>query len=240
MGLKFKREKERFVLLSILYRLAKLNPLSRKKRLKLYLELTWIFDRFAHSEAMGFYEISKNPVRTNTIKFLSRELKVDYKVLDIGCSKGDLTNLISDQVSKISGVDHDENAIESAKLNYGNKNIQFINGDALEHVKSVSEKYDVIILSHILEHIDNPIPFLSSYIPFAKYIYVEVPDYEKSYHNVFRKDIGAVLQYTDDDHVSEFDREEIEQIFEGLKLEILRKEFRHGVMRFFLKSSSVF
>lgn len=240
MGLKFKREKERFILLSMLYRLAKLNPLSRKKKLKLYLELSWIFDRFAHSEAMSFYEIAKNPIRTNTLKFLSSELKPGYKVLDIGCSKGDLTNLIADYVSKITGVDHDMLAIKNAKLNYGNKNIQFISGDALEHVKNVSEKYDLIILSHILEHIDDPIPFLSSYIPYTKYIYVEVPDYEKSYHNIFRKDVGAVLQYTDDDHVSEFDREEAEGIFNSLNLEILRKEFRHGVMRYFLKSNSDF
>lgn len=239
MGLKFTRKKEHFFLLSLLYRLAKLNPLSQKRRLKLYLELTWIFDRFAHSEAMAFYEISKNPVRINTLNFLSSELKPDYKVLDIGCNRGDLTNLIAEHVYRITGVDHDTNAIKSAKLNYGNTNIQFINGDALEHVKNVSEKYDLIILSHILEHIDNPVSFLRAYIPYSKYIYIEVPDYEKSYHNVFRKDVGAVLQFTDNDHISEFDREEIEQIFDELYLVILRKEFRHGVMRYFLKSSEV-
>lgn len=237
MGLKFKREKKRVLLLSLLYRLAKINPLSREKRLKLYLDLTWIFDRFAHSEAMAFYPIEKNPVRTNTLNFLQPLLKKEYTVLDIGCSKGDLTNLIAKNVRSMVGIDHDELAIKSATENYGKENLKFINGDALEHVKLIDSKYNIIVLSHILEHIENPKSFLGSYLPFAKFIYVEVPDYEKTYHNIFRNDVNASLQYTDDDHVSEFDRDELLAIFKSLNLRVIQSEYRNGVMRFFLDTS---
>ena len=82
MGLRFKREKPRHLLLSILYRFSKLPIIPKKIKLKLYLDLTWIYDRLSHSLAMEYYNSENNPARISTIKFLSKNLSKEQNVLD--------------------------------------------------------------------------------------------------------------------------------------------------------------
>ena len=111
MGLKFKRKKPKHLLLSIFHRIYKFNILPLKVKFKLYLDLSWIFDRLSHSLAMKYYSIENNPIRTSTMMFLSK----NFTVLDIGCGTGDLTNLISDHVHKIDAIDHNIITIDNGK-----------------------------------------------------------------------------------------------------------------------------
>jgi SAM-dependent methyltransferase len=184
------------------------------------------------------YSSTDHPGRIGTIQFLSKFLFPEFIVLDLGCSSGDLTKMISSKVKRIDGIDYNINSINQAKIKYTDKNISFIYGDAIEHLKYLNIKYDIIIMSHLLEHIESPELFLKEYLPFTLYFYIEVPDFEKTYHNIYRTDVGSKLIHTDDDHVFEFDREEIEDIFKKLNLTIIAKEFRFGVMRFVLKTNN--
>tara|TARA_B110001452_G_C15185544_1_gene411777 strand:- start:433 stop:1149 length:717 start_codon:yes stop_codon:yes gene_type:complete len=238
MGLNFKREKPKHLLLSILYRLSKFTLIPQKTKLKLYLDLTWIYDRLAHSLAMEYYTVENNPARISTMSFLSKNLSKNQSVLDVGCSTGDLSNLISDFVNNIDGIDHNLNSITQAKKTYQKNNIQFIHGDALEHLKNISSKYDLIIMSHLVEHLENSESFLKEYIPYTSSFYIEVPDVEKTYHNIYRRDVGSKLLHSDDDHVAEFDRDELEKIFKTLNLTVTDKEFRFGVMRYILNTTN--
>ena len=43
------------------------------------------------------------------------------------------------------------------------------------------------------------------------------------------------LIYTDNDHVAEFDRDELKEIFSACDLEILKSEYMHGVQRYWCK-----
>ena len=47
--------------------------------------------------------------------------------------------------------------------------------------------------------------------------------------------MGVGINYTDYDHVHEFDREELEKQIMNLDMKILDAEFRHGVMRFWIE-----
>ena len=98
-------------------------------------------------------------------------------------------------------------------------------------------------MSHLLEHIENLESFLKEYISYTNSFYIEVPDVGKTYHNVYRKDIGSKLLRSDDDHIAEFDRDEIdrdeiEKIFKTLNLTVADKEFRFGVMRYLVNTKS--
>lgn len=238
MGLRLQRKKQRHLLLSFFYRLSKLPLIGKKQKFKLFLDLAWIFERLAHSSSMDYYKANNHPGRVGTWNFLSKFISEDFVVLDLGCSTGDLTNIISSKVKKIEGIDHNINSINQAKKSYVGNNISFIHGDALQYLQQLKLNYDIIIMSHILEHIDNPEQFLKEYIPFTSHFYIEVPDFEKTYHNLYRQDVECKLIHTDDDHVAEFDRDEIEIIFNELNLLIIAKEFRFGVMRFMLKTNN--
>tara|TARA_B110000046_G_scaffold173155_1_gene195521 strand:+ start:6877 stop:7074 length:198 start_codon:yes stop_codon:yes gene_type:complete len=65
------------------------------------------------------------------MSFLSKNLSKEKSVLDIVCSTGDLSNLISDFVEKVDGIDHNINSINQAKKTYQKDNIQFIHVGAM-------------------------------------------------------------------------------------------------------------
>ncbi|KJS07069.1 MAG: hypothetical protein VR77_02320 [Flavobacteriales bacterium BRH_c54] len=70
MGLHLKREKERVLLLSLIYRFSKLLAILKPKtRFNLYLTLEWIFDRLAHEESFNYFSYENHPLRYHTHGF---------------------------------------------------------------------------------------------------------------------------------------------------------------------------
>lgn len=80
------------------------------------------------------------------------------KVLDIGCSNGYKTEMLFDKydnIEKVVGIDIDENAINEAKEKFANNNkyvFELKNIDDLD----LKQKYDIICLSYVLQHLENP------------------------------------------------------------------------------------
>jgi hypothetical protein len=97
----------------------------------------------------------------------------------------------------------------------------------------------VLILSHILEHLENPGDFLRQYTPFFEFVYVEVPDFEKTLLNQYRQKEQLPLIYTDADHISEFDREELAEKVHQAGLEITEADYRYGIRKLWCKNKSL-
>jgi SAM-dependent methyltransferase len=232
MGIKLTRQKKRNFHLTLVYNLFRFKFLSPKNRMKLFLNFEWIFNRLAHEESFKIYELEKHPVRLSAISFLSKYLKKDFSVFDLGCNSGDLGYLISKHVKQVTGVDYNKQLINSAKNKYTQENILFIESEANHYLANNKSKYDVLILSHILEHLDDPLQFLQNYVSYFDYVYIEIPDFDYSFTNLYRNDIGIDLIYTDIDHVSEFDRYEITNIINDAGLEIIESEFKFGFQRY--------
>jgi phosphoribulokinase len=70
---------------------------------------------------------------------------------------------------------------------------------------------------------------------YFSYIYIEVPDFDNSHINLVRQRLNIPLNYTDDDHVQEYDRNEMEMLITSLHMNIAHVEFRYGVMRYWVK-----
>jgi SAM-dependent methyltransferase len=237
MGIKLKREKKRNLLLSILFRVHKLLPLRSEKKLKLYLDLEWIFDRLAHETSFRVYKEAEHPVRTYSLRFIMKHIQPDSTVLDLGCKYGNISFAIAQKAKQVVGIDYDGQAIKTAQNTYQQENLSFVVADALEYLKKQERKFNVLILSHILEHIDQPKAFLSSYAPYFNDIYIEVPDFNKTYLNEYRKDLGNDLVYTDTDHVSEFDRFELQDLVEACGLKITKAEYLFGIQKIWCTKS---
>jgi 2-polyprenyl-3-methyl-5-hydroxy-6-metoxy-1,4-benzoquinol methylase len=78
--------------------------------------------------------------------------------LELGSSKGDFTKCLIPYFDDITCVEASDEAIKISKQNLSG-NITYFN--SLFETVSLPKKYDNIILTHVLEHIDNPTELLS-------------------------------------------------------------------------------
>jgi ubiquinone/menaquinone biosynthesis C-methylase UbiE len=76
------------------------------------------------------------------------------KLLDVGCSQGIITELLSQKCAWIVGVD-----FETLPVRTGARNIAFVQADAC-HLPLQSSLFDGIILNHVLEHVEDPVQLL--------------------------------------------------------------------------------
>jgi len=195
------------------------------------LDLEWIFDRLAMETAFKYYKPDQHPFRQHAQAFLQERIGSGHAVLDLGCNKGDMSFALAGMAREVVGVDHNAAAVAYARNTYKRPNLSFHNSDALVYLKEHPKRFDVLILSHILEHLDNPEEFLKAFKDHFTYIYVELPDFDKTYLNLYRKDLDVKLIYTDDDHVSEFDRAELRTTLERAGIRIQEAEYRFGIQR---------
>ena len=90
----------------------------------------------------------------------------------------------------------------------------------------------------MLEHLDDAEAFLSQFSAGFASVYIEVPDYEGSPHNLLCEQLGLDLSYADADHISEFGRAELEDLVQGAGLRIVDVELIHGVQRLWCETTS--
>ena len=102
----------------------------------------------------------------------------DYEsVLEIGASTGFNLNTFKKKGKKVFGVEPSFRNKETAKKLY---NIDLYTGMYEDFfIENNEEVFDLIILSHVLEHIINPKQFISKIKKQNnKYLYIEVPSFE--------------------------------------------------------------
>ena len=121
----------------------------------------------------------ESDVYSKSYNFLINNLDINVKtVIDYGCGNGTLSN-------------HLENSYNVTRYDIGSP--------------LPSNMYDCLVLSHVLEHIYDPLDFIkqiSKYISSHGYIYIEVPNQE-NYHKL--NDFGP-LQEINLEHINYFSR----------------------------------
>lgn len=232
MGIKLQRKKRRNYKLSLAYKLSRLMPLSHEIKLKLYLDMAWIFARLAHETTFkSKIKVEYEPESD----FLFQKIKENNAILDVGCGKGYVVDRLLPKTSNIVAIDYDMEAVDKAKARIPNVDFRCV--DVFDYLHTIdSKQFDVIVLSHVLEHLDDPDRFLKKISKYSRYVYIEVPDFESTHLNLFRNKVGSDLIYTDADHVSEFDREELQTLIANSNLIVVDAEFRHGVMKYWCES----
>jgi len=78
--------------------------------------------------------------------------------LELGSFKGDFTRRLIPFFDSLTCVEASEQAIESARERLGDK-VEFVNGRF--ETATLTKTYDNIILTHVLEHIDDPVGLLA-------------------------------------------------------------------------------
>jgi len=133
----------------------------------------------------NYEEKIKKEIEERFQYILNRLIKLKIKkgsVLDVGCNTGYLLYLFKNKEWKCMGIEPSQDFAEYGKKIY-NINIKT---EFLEKAK-LKEKFDLIILSHVLEHFEDPNKALSKIKRNLKsrgFLYIEVPNILKPYNNL--------------------------------------------------------
>tara|TARA_B100000787_G_scaffold163590_1_gene145371 strand:+ start:1091 stop:1669 length:579 start_codon:yes stop_codon:yes gene_type:complete len=190
----------------------------------------------AREQSSALYMKNENIFSNSTVDFLKNTVDKDVKVLDLGCSSGELSYLLSIYCKSIIGIDYDEKLISEAKLKYKEiDNLTFKVGIIPDILKNNFEYFDLIVCSHIIEHIDDYESLLKELKKYGKKIYIEVPDFDSNDLNFLKKKLNVEPTYTDADHVREFDRAFLLNFFNKNNFKIIKEEYKDCVMRFLVE-----
>lgn len=148
------------------------------------------------------------------------------RVLDIGCGYGAVAASIAQRVpgSTVVGVDRNLPRLAQARdLHKGLSNLSFLEGDARRDLPP--GKWNVIVLSNILEHIEDRVGLLRDVIGQAMpdRILIRVPCFQRDWRLPLRKELG-VNYFSDPEHF-------IEPTVEELTAEVLRAGLRPAETR---------
>ena len=107
---------------------------------------------------------------------LLRKVKPSGKLLDIGAGKGDFVSLARKNGYEAKGIEPSPRFCEYARETYGVQVEQGYLGQG-DHFKG--EKFDVITLFHVVEHVPRPqelLATISEYLKEDGVVYIEVPN----------------------------------------------------------------
>lgn len=79
-------------------------------------------------------------------------------MLELGSFKGDFTARLTEHFSDLSCVEASDQAMEEARQRLGDK-VQYFN--SLFETVQLPRRYDNIVMTHVLEHLDDPIAVLA-------------------------------------------------------------------------------
>lgn len=199
-------------------------PLSRRKKIPNWIRFAYLVDRalrtFGIDHALRFWlnvAWISNRLATEScfasrqdefrkLGFALREeslakwLPAGAAVLDIGCGIGEWSRIAAKYATRVVGTDYDCGYIARNQINCP-PNVTFVFSDATRGLPN--GPFDVALLIHVIEHIENPLALLRDIREKARKLIVEVPDFEANPLNYIRYDIGCPF-YSDGDHVCEY------------------------------------
>ena len=134
----------------------------------------------SHSKGMtqSIYRYARNYMKRKKLKLIQNAVgkNSDFSLLDFGCGTGDFLGFIKQNNIFAEGVEPDEQAREVAKK------VNLADTYSIENSKNLEkDKYDVITLWHVLEHVHdlhNQIDYFYNWLKPNGKLIIAVPDIE--------------------------------------------------------------
>jgi len=148
-----------------------------------------LFFKHQYEQGKNIYDFIKKTTKNNiTGKF----------VIEIGSGSGGILKLFQDKGNTVLGFDLDEKFLDFGK----SKGVNLKKG-TIENLSKISQHPDIVIYSHVLEHLNNPIKELKTLRKFlnnTSILYVEVP----GLLNIHRVSYQDFLKYLQNAHLYHF------------------------------------
>lgn len=138
------------------------------------------FREEVHTQRYYDYETLKEvftrfmPEAKQRVERVKKDLSAQDEVLEIGCSVGYFLDAIADDVKSVCGTEWDKKAQQYIKDCARHTNIQ-----VSDNSEDFGKRFDKIFMFHVLEHIEEPVSFLTDLKSLLKpggCIYIEVPN----------------------------------------------------------------
>ena len=158
---------------------------------------------------------------TNYHQFFLDNISPSDVVLDVGCGNGALTHDIAAKAKAVVGVDINPRNIKEANKKK-RKNITFLCYDIFSMLESLN-RYDVVVLSNVLEHLTRRSELLSKLKLIAPKLLIRVPMSDRDWLTLYKKEKG-ISYMLDPTHKVEYTLKffEEELICEELKIDSYR------------------
>ncbi|MEI0579842.1 class I SAM-dependent methyltransferase [Brachyspira pilosicoli] len=169
------------------------------------------------------FEIAKSKMRyarsLSQFNFIKQTIDLKNKdICEIGAFDGLLLSLFKKNNNNVFGYELNDDARNYAKKKY--------NIDLKENFLESKSKYDIIILSHVIEHFREPIEILikiKSMLKEGGFIYIEVPNSpmpnECSYE--------MLMRYLNTEHIVNFNMDNLIKFAESANFKIIRSEYNN-------------
>lgn len=155
-------------------------------------------------------------------EFFVERIGETARVLDIGCGYGEVARAIARArpQSVVQGIDIEAPLIRQALGADKPPNLAFIEGDATQSLPD--GPWDTVVLSNILEHLEDRIGFLRALIAAQQpdQILIRVPAFERHWHIPMRRELGIGF-FSDRTHFIEHTADEFASEIVASGLEII-------------------
>lgn len=162
-------------------------------------------------------------------EFFYTRIPAGANVLDLGCGHGVVANALATHAqARVFGIDLNPAAIAFAQERYKNPNLTFLHGDVFKDIPELAQ-VDVIVLSSVLEHLENRAAFLrqltARFHP-QKFL-IRVPTLERTHYVALKRELG-LNPFIDPTHVLEYTPASFQAEMEQAGLTITHLETRWG------------
>lgn len=106
----------------------------------------------SHKSELNHHELCRLSEIFSALSLIKLEIgeRQNLTICDLGCGRGWLSDYLS-RFGNVTAVDFSQEAVNSASLRY--PSIKFVCANVLEY--SPAEKFDLVLSSEVIEHIDN-------------------------------------------------------------------------------------
>lgn len=140
--------------------------------------------------------------------FLDHILQGDT-VLDIGCGNGALAYDLAKKARRVIGIDNNEKNRSVWEKKYAASNLEYHVVDAT--LFQSETRFDVVVLSNVLEHIERRVEFLGKIKHLAPTFLIRVPMINRDWITLYKKELGLdyrldtthFIEYTLDGFIDE-------------------------------------